>query len=406
MKQTLIDIDSKIKDAENCQKDGNFALAASIYENLIKQQPNSAFFYNKIAQVKAQSQNWQEAIDSYQKALELKIESPFWTYKNLGDALREVGQLDQAISSYQQAIAIEPNQPEAYDSLGQVKSLQDKYLDAIASYQKAIELGIKNPFWTYQNLGDALSKENRLDEAQSAFQQAQKLKSGNSVDSITIPDNPPPETSQANNWLEVHNRGDEHFINEEWEQSIKCYKQAAKSNAEYFWSPYNLARALAKSNKWDEAIDAYCRAIELKSDFQPAYSKLIEILIKEKHCKNNLEISKFISKRGFNINSSNLALETFQYKAEKIKDICYETVKSDNVTNDSYESMVNILVELSQISEAFEMYFLILSKKGFNVKLYEKLASLLYESNHSSEAEISYRIAKALDISIEIPTFT
>ena len=166
MEKTFIDVDSKIRDADNCAQQGNFALAASIYQGLIEQQPNSAFLYSKLGQVKAQAKEWELATENYQIALKLGIKPAFWTYKNLGDALRELERYDEAISNYQRAINLDPKQPDVYDSLGQVQSLQGDYTAAIASYKQAIKHGIVDSFWTYKNLEDALEAVGRSkDEA-------------------------------------------------------------------------------------------------------------------------------------------------------------------------------------------------------------------------------------------------
>lgn len=167
MEKATLDVKSQIKNAENCRKEGNLSLAASIYQNLIKQQPDSAFLYNKLGQVKAQAQEWQEAIANYQTALKLGLSSPFWCYKNLGDALREAKQFEEAITSYQQAIKLNPNQPDVHDSLGQVQSLKGNYSSAIVSYRKAIDCGMVNSFWTYKNLEDALKAEKPSLESQN-----------------------------------------------------------------------------------------------------------------------------------------------------------------------------------------------------------------------------------------------
>ena len=270
MGQTVVNIESKLKDAANCRKEGDFTLAASIYQNLLEQQPDNASLHNKLGQVKAQTQDWQEAIASYQRALELGIEAPFWTYKNLGDALREIKQFDQAIAVYRQAIEIESTHPNVYDSLGQVYSWQGNYQDAISAYEQAIELGISNPYWTYQNLGDALTKLDRTDEAQVIYQKAHKTKSNANGLTTNIP--------QANvadeSWLDLHNQGDECFKQKKWEDAIAFYQQAVKLNPDYFWSCYNFGRALSNLQRWERAVTHYQKAIDL----QPSEQVLIDVL--------------------------------------------------------------------------------------------------------------------------------
>lgn len=258
-------IKSQVANAENAQLNGDLKKAISIYQELINSQENNSFFYNKLGQVKAKSKDWQGAIDNYQKALELGIANPFWTCKNLGDALKELQLFEQAIVSYQKALDIKSDNPEVYDSLGQVQSLQDDFINAIASYQKALELGIKNRFWTYKNLGDCLLKEKRLDEAISAYQEALKLEPENSLIATKLKEikQQEKENPDSSKWLEIHDQGDECFIKEKWEDAIAFYDQAIKLNPNYFWSFYNSGRALAKLEKWNKAILFYKNAIKI-----------------------------------------------------------------------------------------------------------------------------------------------
>ena len=53
--------------------------------------------------------NIQEAIANYQKAIALQSEQPVWVYVGLGNALSQNDQLDEAITAYQKAIEIKPD---------------------------------------------------------------------------------------------------------------------------------------------------------------------------------------------------------------------------------------------------------------------------------------------------------
>ena len=263
----------RVENAENHLKEGDLTQAIDIYQKLTKLHPNNAFFYNKLGQLKARNGKWREAIASYRRSLELGAVNPFWIYRNLGDALREVQQLDEAIDNYKQAIGLEPSQPEVYDSLGQAESLRGNYEKAIAAFNRAIALGIKNPFWTYQNLGDALSQENRFDEAKTAYEQARKLDDGGS-----LPSRKTAQPAPNPKWLEIHNKGDSYFSAEDWHEAIAYYRQALELNPDYFWSNYNLGRALAKVGKWHEAASTFEQSIAQDPNFAEAYGSLGQAL--------------------------------------------------------------------------------------------------------------------------------
>ena len=62
------------------------------------------------------------------------------TQRNLGNALAAVGQLDDAIASYEKTLKIQPQDALAHYSLGKVFAAQRKFGEAAAQYRKAAEI--------------------------------------------------------------------------------------------------------------------------------------------------------------------------------------------------------------------------------------------------------------------------
>ena len=60
-----------------------------------------------------------EAIASYRKAIELKLES-FEVYTNLGIALQSQSKIDEAITAYRKAIELQPSHYVAYNNLASI----------------------------------------------------------------------------------------------------------------------------------------------------------------------------------------------------------------------------------------------------------------------------------------------
>lgn len=393
MKQTVVNIESQIKNAEKCQEEGNLSLAASIYQDLLEQQPNNSFLYNKLGQVQAQAQDWHKAIASYQKSLELDIENPFWTYKNLGDALREIQQFEQAIAFYQRAIEIDQSQPNVYDSLGQVYSLQGNYPDAIVAYQRAIDLGISNQYWTCKNLGDALTAENRLEEATAAYQQGQESKSGNSSNSIEITTDPQLNTFQDSEWLTIHNQGDKYFKQEKWEEAIASYKQAIELNPDYVWSYCNISRALAKLQLFDE-LQQYCvLAIEMNSNHPEIYGYIGDIFAEQKQWEQAVHYYQ----QAISIDQSSVPLSVFQNynqvleakkhqklgllarkKKPKSKlDDIHSLIAKEPGNSSLYTAMADDLVELGEVNKAIIFYKLAMQINPQNTAILNSLNAIL-----------------------------
>ena len=84
---------------------GNFALAAASFEEVLQHQPNNAIFWY-----------------------------------NLGNAQRELGQAQQALVSFKQSIKLDPNDADAHNNLGNVQRELGALDLAIFSYEKALQL--------------------------------------------------------------------------------------------------------------------------------------------------------------------------------------------------------------------------------------------------------------------------
>ncbi|PSF31392.1 hypothetical protein C7H19_22710 [Aphanothece hegewaldii CCALA 016] len=94
---------------------------------------------------------------------------------NLGTVLRQQGKHQEAISTYHQALEMQPDSAQAYDGLGSCWAEQGKFEAAIQSYRQAINYN-PNLAQTYNNLGTILVKsQGKLEEAIDSYQQALKI---------------------------------------------------------------------------------------------------------------------------------------------------------------------------------------------------------------------------------------
>lgn len=104
---------------------------------------------------------------------------------------------------------------------------KDDYTDAEADYKKALDKKNNMPEATF-NLGDAVYKQKRYDEAIRQFQ-------------LAAQNNPDPKVrAQA-----YHNMGNSYLEQRKWEEAVKAYKESLKINANDKDTKYNLAYANA-----------------------------------------------------------------------------------------------------------------------------------------------------------------
>ena len=176
-----------------------------------------------------------EAMASYQQALRLKPNYPE-AHSNLGNALQEQGRLDEAVASCQQALRLKPDSAEAHHNLGLVLAKQDKLDEAVASFQQTLRLKPDYPD-AHNNLGIVLEKQDKLDEAMASYQQALRLK---------------PDYPEAHNnlgiVLEKQGRLDE---------AVACYQQALRLKPDYPEAHWNRSLAWLLMGRFEQGWPGY-----------------------------------------------------------------------------------------------------------------------------------------------------
>ncbi|MEH2257473.1 glycosyltransferase [Nostoc sp.] len=154
--------------------------------------------YNNLGYTLEEQGKFDEAVTCYQKALELQPNCAE-AKVNLGNALNVQGKLSKAqqvdyadlnhklalsctiagdfqkaINYYHQAIALDPNLPEIYYSLGNTLQEEAQWSEAIASYDQALKLNPLN--WKiYIRLSQVYQAQNKRAEAISVYRQALTL---------------------------------------------------------------------------------------------------------------------------------------------------------------------------------------------------------------------------------------
>jgi tetratricopeptide (TPR) repeat protein len=111
-----------------------------------------------------------EAIAAFGRALELKPDHA-QAHGNLGNALKDRGDLDGAAASYRRMLELKPDSAEVSNNLGNVLGELGKSDEALACFRRALELKPDHA-WTHYNLGCALEETGDLAGAEGAFRAA------------------------------------------------------------------------------------------------------------------------------------------------------------------------------------------------------------------------------------------
>ncbi len=211
---------------------------------------------------------WMEpASECFRQSLEIMPESPnrFAWLGNLGNTLTELGQYEQALSSYREAfeIARRQNDPSAESkclaSEGLVHFQEERYEQAVRCYQQALETAhgldyICEGIWL-GNLGNVYLQLGDPDKAQELTQRGLLLARENKD-----------RRAEA---AHLDTLGDCHTVKGEIEKALDSYKQALEIgqsiNDKLGERVYlaNVGRAFAKLGKYDPAYDYLDAAISL-----------------------------------------------------------------------------------------------------------------------------------------------
>jgi tetratricopeptide (TPR) repeat protein len=94
-----------------------------------------------------------------------------WSLNGLGNVYDDLGRYEEAIAAYQRAIELDPEVAYLHNNLGNVYRAQGRHEEAIAAYQQAIDL---DPEFAYphNNLGNVYADLGRYEEAIAAYQRA------------------------------------------------------------------------------------------------------------------------------------------------------------------------------------------------------------------------------------------
>jgi tetratricopeptide (TPR) repeat protein len=129
--------------------------------------------YNLLGHVLKGEGRLDEALSAYRKALAIDPKYA-WAQTNIGRVYRQQFRIEEAIAACRQAIALEPDNAGVHNNLGWVLNDAGRYEEAVVVLRKAIELDPREP-WQYANLGCSLRELGRAEEALPHLRRAIEL---------------------------------------------------------------------------------------------------------------------------------------------------------------------------------------------------------------------------------------
>lgn len=183
------------------------------YEMVLRRQPEDPALHDDVAMLYLEAGQPLEAVAHFRAALRLRPTAT--AHYNLATALVVAGALEEAISEFQRALALDPDYASAHNNLGHALIARGRLSEAAAHYREALRLQ-PNHVEARNNLGYLLLQEGRA-----------------------------------------------------WD-AIDLFQQALAANPTYLDAHYNLGRAWRAVGRRDLAIQAFDRALALRPDWVAA----------------------------------------------------------------------------------------------------------------------------------------
>jgi protein O-mannosyl-transferase len=177
---------------------------------------------------------------------------------NLGIALQDHGETDQAITHYRQAIELRPGYAEAHYNLGRLLAEKGEFNDAIKHYEATLAINPADAE-AHNNLGATLFQAGRVDDAIAHYQEALAVR---------------PDYAEAS-----CNLADALLSKGDMDGAITHYRTCVAVLPNHTEAQYNLASALLRKGSIDEAIIHYEKALELVPGNADAHANLGSALL-------------------------------------------------------------------------------------------------------------------------------
>ena len=214
-----------------------------------------------------------EAIAAYRKAIELKRTNfssfysydPEFTYYNLGTALHDRGKLDEAIYFFYHAWPGERFRAETLYGLG--LALREAGLREL---DEARRLG-----FDAEPLSESTTRDGR-DETTASTPSASPAADGRT----TTSESPPVASSGVGSEASIaYYAGYEFYLEGAFAEAVASYRKAVVLQPDLALAHYNLGDALRAIAQPDEAVASYRKAIELQPDMLEAHIELGKTLL-------------------------------------------------------------------------------------------------------------------------------
>ena len=209
---------------------------------------------------------------------------------NLGSALLERGEREQAKTHLEQALKLHPDYVEAHSNLGALLTQEGRAVEAMFHLRRAVLLD-PNFAEAHYNLGNALLQTGNQREAAGEFTKALEIN---------------PNHAHSEN-----NLGTILLEQEQTREASGHFQRAISLNTVYPEAHYNMGRAMMMLGKNDGAAACFSKALELKPDYAGAHNNLGYVLLQQGkaaeaiiHFRKAIELNPKSAEAHFNLGTA------------------------------------------------------------------------------------------------------
>ncbi|MDB3865827.1 tetratricopeptide repeat protein, partial [Amylibacter sp.] len=187
--------------------------------------------------------------------------------------------------------SLKPDNAVVYNNIGNALQGQGKLDEAIEAYNKTLAL---KPDYAeaYNNMGNALKDQGKLEEAIRAYKNALSIKPDhagtyNNMGNVLKDQGKLDEAiTSLNKALSIkpdyavayNNMGNVLKDQGKLDEAITSYNKALSLKPDYADAYYNMGNALQDQGKLEEAVQAYIKALAINSDYAEAYNNMGNVL--------------------------------------------------------------------------------------------------------------------------------
>lgn len=235
---------------------GHWKNGIALFENAVRVTENNYWAYNNLGTAYGKTDN-KLAILNYKKALKIQPGYAMALF-NLGTALMNEKNYDEAVLYLKKAIKINPEDTDSMNNLANILFIQGKKEKAFLMYQNILKIDHKDAD-AHSNLANMLIATNRLNEAAVYCNEALMIE----------PDHRDAHYNMGRLLLRLGKN----------KKAMAHFAQAIRIDPDYAEAYNYIGVILAKSGNRDKAGMFFLKSIELKPDY-PAAKRNLEILKK------------------------------------------------------------------------------------------------------------------------------